>query len=425
MNWQFISAIVLVPFVVGVISGIYPAIFMSSFKPVSVLKGLFKAGGANISFRKVLVTVQFAISIILIISTGIVYMQMRYMHNKDLGYDRDHIVTMAYNGGLTDRYEAFRNDLLSNASIKDITRSSRIPTGRLLDNMGAAIERADSLTPVNADIKFLATDQDFIKTFDIKMVSGRAFSRDFGTDTSAYLINEAAVDALGLKNSEAALGKNFQYGGRKGKLIGVFHDFHFESLHQKIVPMVMVLPVDGNNYNRLSIKIAGNNMPAALSHIESVWKKFLPEAPYQSTFLDENFNRLYTSEQKQSTLFTIFAGIAILIACLGLFGLSAFAITQRIKEIGIRKVLGANTSSIVQLLSKDFLKLVAIAAVIAFPIAWYAMHNWLNDFAYRTGIPWWIFAVAGLLAALVALLTISFQAVKAALANPVKSLRNE
>jgi putative ABC transport system permease protein len=166
-------------------------------------------------------------------------------------------------------------------------------------------------------------------------------------------------------------------------------------------------------------------MPAALSHIESVWKKFLPEAPFQSTFIDENFNRLYTSEQKQSTLFTIFAGIAILIACLGLFGLSAFAITQRIKEIGIRKVLGANTSSIVQLLSKDFLKLVAIAAVIAFPIAWYAMHNWLNDFAYRTGIPWWIFAVAGLLAALVALLTISFQAVKAALANPVKSLRNE
>jgi len=425
MNWQFISAIILVPFVVGIISGIYPAIFMSSFKPVSVLKGLFKAGGANISFRKVLVTVQFAISIILIISTGIVYLQMRYMHNKNLGYDRDHIVTMAYNGGLSDRYDAFRNDLLANASIKDVTRSSRIPTGRLLDNMGAAIERADSLTPINADIKYLATDQDFLKTFNIKMVAGRPFSREFGTDTSAYLINEAAVDALGLKNSEAALGKNFQYGGRKGKLIGVFHDFHFESLHQRIVPMVMVLPVNGNFYNRLSIKIAGNNMPAALAHIESVWKKFLPEAPYQSTFLDENFNKLYTSEQKQSTLFTIFAGIAILIACLGLFGLSAFAITQRVKEIGIRKVLGANTSSIVQLLSKDFLKLVAIAAVIAFPIAWYAMHNWLNDFAYRTGIPWWVFAVAGLLAALVALLTISFQAVKAATANPVKSLRSE
>jgi len=422
---RFIASLILIPVAVGLLSGIYPAVFLSSFKPVSVLKGLFKAGGANISFRKVLVTVQFAISIILIISTGIVFLQMRYMQNKNLGYDRDHIVTMAYTSALADRYDAFRNDLLSNASIKDVARSSRIPTGRLLDNMGAAIDRGDSLTPINSDIKYLATDQDFIKTFNIKMVAGRAFSRDFGTDTSAYLINEAAVAALELKSNESAIGKNFRYGGRDGKLVGVFHDFHFESLHQKIVPMVMVLPVNANNYNRLSIKIAGNNIQGALSHIENVWKKFLPETPYQSTFLDENFNRLYTSEQRQGTLFTIFAAIAILIACLGLFGLSAFAITQRIKEIGIRKVLGANVGSIVQLLSKDFLKLVGLAALIAFPIAWYAMHNWLNDFAYRTNIPWWLFAVAGIMSAIIALFTISFQAIKAALANPVKSLRSE
>jgi putative ABC transport system permease protein len=257
------------------------------------------------------------------------------------------------------------------------------------------------------------------------MAAGRNFSRDFSTDTSSFLINEAAVKVLGFKKDEDVIGKDFGYGGRNGKLAGVFHDFHFESLHQKIAPMVLFMPKNARNYGKISIKISGKNLPAALSHIENTWRKFLPETPYEFTFLDENFDRLYKTEDRQKTLFTTFACIAIFIACLGLFGLSAFAISQRIKEIGIRKVLGANVSTIVTLLSKDFLILVAISFVIAAPVAWYFMHKWLQDFAYRIGMPWWIFIVAGIVAALIALITISFQAIKAANSNPVKSLRTE
>lgn len=424
-TWKVFIPVVLVPFVVGTVSGIYPALFMSSFRPVMVLKGLFKVGGGNISFRQVLVTLQFAISIILIISTAVVFQQLRYMQQKSLGFDREHVITLPYNTGLNERYEAFRNDLLANSNIKDLGRSSRIPTGRLLDAMGSQIDRGDSLAPTQADIKYVSADHDFVTTYGVKIVAGRNFSRDFSTDTGSFLVNEAAVKVLGFKNNEEIIGKNFQYGNRRGQLIGVFNDFHFESMHQKIVPLILLVPRNGNFFGAISIKISGKNIPAAIAHVENTWRKFLPEAPFQYTFLDENFDRLYQSELRQGTIFTVFACIAIFIACLGLFGLSAFAITQRIKEIGIRKVLGADVSTIVTLLSKDFLKLVLIAAVIAFPVAWYAMHNWLEDFAYRINIPWWIFILAGILAAIVALFTISFQAIKAALANPVKSLRTE
>ena len=424
---RILIPVLLLPFVIGLLSGLYPALFMSSFKPVLVLKGLFNAGKRTISFRQALVVTQFAISIILIIATTVVFQQLHYIQNASLGYSKEHVVTMPYVNSLARQYESFRSDMLQSPDIKNMTRTSRIPTGRLLDNLGLQVLVGDTMgNPGNVSIKFVSADHDFIPTYGITMAAGRNFSREFLTDTTNFIINQSAVAVLGWKTAEKAIGKDIQYGGVRGKVIGVMNDFHFESMHQKIIPLLLRMPGTTRSFfGNLSVKISGANVPAAMRSIEKTWKKYLPETPFQSTFLDERFDRLYNAEQQQGSIFSTFSVIAIFIACLGLFGLSAFAITQRIKEIGIRKVLGASVGNIVTLLSKDFLKLVIVAAVIAFPVAWYAMNSWLEDFAYRINIPWWIFILAGILAACIALFTISFQAIKAAVSNPVKSLRTE
>ncbi|CCH51909.1 Macrolide export ATP-binding/permease protein macB [Fibrisoma limi BUZ 3] len=416
------TAMVLIAFtlLVGLISGLYPALILSRLKPIIVLKGAFTASGKGALLRKSLVVLQFTISMVMIVGTIVVYQQLQYMRHTQLGFNQEQVLTVPLKSPSVQQASRFlKNKLLQNPIIKGVSLTDGSVGGEMNNKTTFSFYAGGREQPVSTE--YFSVDHDFLNVLQIKLKEGRNVSPDFASDSAgAVLINEAMLKRLSWKNRTAGL---IEFDTRKIPIAGVIRDFHLRSLHNQIEPLVLILHPDrGDN---LLIRIAPQNVPAALAYVRETYEAVNPSQPFEYAFLDQTFAEQYRSDERKGGLFLGFSGIAIFIACLGLFGLATFTAEQRTKEIGVRKVLGASVASIVTLLSKDFLKLVLIAIAIASPVAWWGMNQWLSDFAYKIAIEWWVFVLAGALAISIALLTVSFQSIKAALMNPVKSLRSE
>ena len=419
-----ITFLTVVAIMLGILSGLYPAFIISGFKPAGILKGAFKSGSKGVLLRKSLLVSQFMITIILVSGIIVINSQMSYIKHKDLGYNKDALLFLRVHGNtdVISGYHAFKNELASNPIVSGITTSNSL----LISGLGSGGSKTVDVKgePLQVNTSRLRVDENYMKVHGIKLLAGNDFTESSSADTIRQIIlNEQAIKKFGWKDPGYAIGKPFEMGNQKGVVRGVVNDFHFNSLQQAIEPLA-IYPLQ-ERFSRIIVKIDPTKADQSIAFIEKTWKKYFPSSLFDYDFMDEQIGQQYAAENRFAKIFLYFSFLSILIACLGLYGLTAYSASQKVKEIGVRKVLGASLNSLAILLSRDFLKLILVACLIAVPISWYIMNNWLTDFAYRTTISWWMFGAAGLLVIVIAIITVSFQVIKAAIANPIKSLRTE